>query len=280
MNFLDLDIPLESMTGSQKKIADFISKNPARLAYLNEKEIADDLGISSATVSRFWRTIGFANIKEFKNHLRLKMDTTPANKLEDILSKTDKHGLQKEMFHLATNYLNETMNYLSSEQFQQAVSALDSARTIYLYGPGPCECLVGLLEFRLNRLGYNIKKMPKSGHELFEVLANVTGDDVIMLFGFVNMLREMRVLLDYSGKIGSTTILVTDLLVSEMIEMSDIVFYTARGELWEFHSMVAPLVLVESLIVGVSQQNEQKSLAKLNSLHRLRKDYEGLIPRY
>jgi len=268
------------MTGSQKKIADFISKNLTRLAYLTEREIADELKLSSATVSRFWRTIGFDSNKEFKNYLRNKMLTTPANKLEDILSKTEKEDLQVEMFSLAANNLSETSKYLAADQFQKAISALNSARNIYIYGPGPCECLVNLLEFRLNRIGFNIKKMPKSGHEIFETLVNVTDEDVIILFGFVNMLQEIRVLLDYAKKKCCTTILITDLLVSEMIEMSDIIFYTARGELWEFHSMVAPVVLVESLIVGVSQKNEEKSLSKLNDLHQLRKNYEAFIPRY
>lgn len=280
MNFLDIYIQLEDMTGSQKKIADFISKNPSRLAYLTEKEIAEELGISTATISRFWKTIGFASSKEFKNYLKEKMITTPANKLEDILTKTEKGDLPGEMFRLAADYLSETLHHLALAQFQNAVLALTSAQNIYIYGPGPCESLVSLLQFRLNRLGLSIKKMPKGGHEIFEALVNVTGEDVIVIFGFVNILREIRVLLDFAREKGCPTILITDLLVSEMIEMSDIVLYTARGELWEFHSMVAPIALVESLIVGVSQKNEKRSLSKLNNLHQLRKHYEAYIPKY
>lgn len=62
--------------------------------------------------------------------------------------------------------------------------------------------------------------------------------------------------------------------------MKSIAIYISRGELWEFHSLVAPLVLVEALIVGVSRQNEEKSLTKLNNLQQLRKEYESVIPRY
>ncbi|MFZ7101135.1 MAG: MurR/RpiR family transcriptional regulator [Peptococcaceae bacterium] len=280
MNFLDLNIQLKDMTASQKKIADFISKNPGRLAYLTEKEIAEELGISAATISRFWRTIGFNSSKEFKNYLKEKMATTPANKLEDILNKTEKSDLPGEMFSLAADYLSETLRHLNLEQFQKALFALAGAPHTYLYGPGPCEGLVNLLQFRLNRTGLSIKKVPKSGHEIFEVLVNVTRQDVIVIFGFVNILPEIRILLDFAREKGCTTILITDLLVSEMIEMSDIVLYTARGELWEFHSMVAPIALVESLVVGVSRKNAEKSLAKLHDLHSLRRSYEEYIPRY
>lgn len=280
MSFLDLNTQLENMTGSQKKIADFITKNPAHIVYLTEKEIAEELKISPATISRFCQAIGFANNKEFKNYLKEKMVTTPANKLEDIINKTEKGELPSEMFRLSADYLNETLRHLNPELFQKAVSALAGAQKIFLFGPGPCESLADLLQFRLNRLSANIEKMAKSGHEIFESLVNVNAGDVIVIFGFVNILREIRVILDFAEKKNCTTILITDLLVSEMIEKSDIVLYTARGELWEFHSMVAPLALVESLIVGVSQKNEKKSLSKLNDLHQLRKDYEAYIPKY
>ncbi len=122
--------------------------------------------------------------------------------------------------------------------------------------------------------------MPKSGHEIFESLVNVDEGDAIIIFGFVHVLREIRVIMDVAAKHQATTILITDLRISEMVEMSDIVFYISRGELWEFHSLVAPLALVESLIVGVSRQEGGDSLAKLNDLHQLRKDYEPIMPRY
>ena len=73
--------------------------------------------------------------------------------------------------------------------------------------------------------------------------------------------------------------MITDLLVSEMIDRSDIVLYTARGELWEFHSMVAPIAMVETLIVGIAKRNEEKFLKKLKDIHLLRKRYESFIPR-
>lgn len=280
MNLLGLEIPLEEMTGSQKRIADFISKNNTRLAYLTEKEIAEELDISTATVSRFWRTIGFGNIKQFKDHLKKKMVTTPSNKLEDILNKTGREALHQEMFQLASATLCENATYISADKFEKAIAALSQARQIYLYGPGPNEALTALIHFRLNRLGLNVHVMPKSGPEIFESLVNVSEGDAIVIFGFGHVLRETRVILDAAAKRKAVTILITDFRVSEIVEMSDIDFYISRGELWEFHSLVVPLVLAESLIVGISRQNSEKYLTKLNDLHQLRKDYESSIPRY
>ena len=39
-------------------------------------------------------------------------------------------------------------------------------------------------------------------------------------------------------------------MISDFQESGDYVFYTNRGELWEFHSMIAPTFLIENFILG------------------------------
>lgn len=70
------------LSPSQLKIADFIERNPEEMLFMTEQEIADRLGTSIATVSRFWRAVGHENAKAFKLKLRESSDTTPAIKLE------------------------------------------------------------------------------------------------------------------------------------------------------------------------------------------------------
>ena len=80
-----------------------------------------------------------------------------------------------------------------------------------------------------------------------------------LIFGFVSMNREASVLLDYAKKVDYKTIIVTDCLISDFQESGDYVFYTNRGELWEFHSMIAPTFLIENFILGIGQYLEKQS---------------------
>ena len=93
------------------------------------------------------------------------------------------------------------------------------------------------------------------------------------------MSREASVLLDYAKKVKVKTIIVTDLLISEFYEEGDYIFYTNRGELWEFHSMIAPTFLVENFVLGIGQFLEQQSLQNLEKLSELRKIYKDQLPR-
>lgn len=65
---------------NQRIIADFIQKNEQRVVYMTEQEMADELHLSIASVSRFWKAAGYKHAKDFKNRLRFRFESTPSVK--------------------------------------------------------------------------------------------------------------------------------------------------------------------------------------------------------
>ncbi|MBM7570012.1 MurR/RpiR family transcriptional regulator [Aquibacillus albus] len=273
------DVKNTKMSYNQKKIADFIMRNTTKIPYFTEQDIAIELKISIATVSRFWKVVGFKNFKDFKLHLKETLDISPANKMKDIIKKVDQNDLVWKMIDEDINHLLETRNRLSQRDIRQAVQLLNDAESIYVHAPGPSESLGKLFQFRMERFGLQVKLIAKSGHELFEQLVHIKTTDVILLFGFVNMSAEAKVILDYKKKRNTKTILITDRLVSDMNNQVEHVLYASRGEMWEFHSMVAPTAILESLIVGVGMMREDTVLETLQNLNNLRKTYATHLPK-
>jgi DNA-binding MurR/RpiR family transcriptional regulator len=279
MKISNITINVEDLSKSEKKIANFFCKNIRIIPYMTLEELSSEIKVSIATISRFCMAIGFSGFKQFKDHLKNNFEISPANKMESILNEVYDREIPTEIINRSINYLNNTVNHLSREDFTKAIDTILTAKNIYLFAPGPAESVADLFSFRLNRFGLNTKKMAKSGKEILESLINIKQNDIIIIFGFFKVLPETQVILDYAEKIGFKTILITDLIVSEMVTKSDIVLYVERGEVWEFHSMVAPIALVESMVVAIAMDNEEKSLEKLNYLHQLRKDYSSYLPK-
>ena len=63
---MDIEWDVSKLTASQKKIADFIEKSGEHILYYSETELAKALQVSNATISRFWKSIGYDNFKSFK----------------------------------------------------------------------------------------------------------------------------------------------------------------------------------------------------------------------
>ncbi|MCM2676120.1 MurR/RpiR family transcriptional regulator [Alkalicoccobacillus plakortidis] len=268
-----------TLTKSQQMIADYISKNNHLVPYLTELDIARACSVSIATVSRFWSAVGHQNLKSFKHSFKDYDGTiTPAKKMESAVEKYE-HTYLNHMFQSSIGFIEETLKHLSMHNFEQSVETISQSATIHIYSSGPANGLASLLQFRLRRFNVQVTTLAQSGHEIYEDLIHIGSKDTIVLFGFVHFSPEIQVLLDYASKRMIKTILLTDLLVSPMVNQATYVLYTERGEMGEFHSMVAPTALIESLVVAVGKNIGPSALDKLHELHTLRKTYSNKLPK-
>lgn len=275
------EIDLSKLSKSQQKIANYIAGAIGQIPYCTEEDIASATGVSTATVSRFWGAIGYGNLKAFKKHLLQQEHATPAHKMERILSRVEREeaDIYREIAEIAANNLDVSAERLDRNQFAAAARAIGDARALYLFGSGASSFLTELLSFRLTRIGIRVVTMAGSGSELLEQLAHAEEGDVVLMFGFVRKSPELAVLLEQAAFSHYATILVTDLLVSDMLAKSDLVLQLDRGELEGFHSMASPVALIEALTVAVTKLKGQSAMERLDKLHKLRKTYSSLLPK-
>lgn len=102
---------------------------------------------------------------------------------------------------------------------------------------------------------------------------------MFVLFLFSHYHPETHVILDFAKKNNIKLILITDIFIKPIDNVNIVTLYVARGELFEFHSLAAPLFLIENLIVNIGILKENQSLNKLKRLEELRSNYDNFIPR-
>ncbi|MGN7310980.1 MurR/RpiR family transcriptional regulator [Alkalicoccobacillus gibsonii] len=267
-----------TLTKNQQRVANYLTKNGERIAFLTEQEIADACLVSSATVSRFWGAIGYKNFKAFKRSLHLEHVSTPVNKTENTFQKYGQHPFLP-MLNSHIHNLETTLTRLSEADFRASTNMLVHASRIHVYGNGAAQFLVDLVGFRLQRFDCDVSCMAPSGHEIFENLIHFHSEDVVVVFGFLNYSPELQVIFDLCQKQQVPIILITDRLISPMREKATAVLYSERGENNEFHSLVATLAIVEALILEVGRGKGEVALAKLKQLQEMRKQYAGMLPK-
>lgn len=275
---MNLELEGQKLSRGHQRVADYISKHMEDIPFMVEEEIAAACQVSTSTVSRFWSEVGCKNLKEFKQKVKDEMLLSPSQKLQSAFSKMNENDAAASLL-VGADYLRQTADRLSQESFERAASLLREAGTVYLYGPGSAESLAALTDFRLTRFGMRVKRLDRGGHELLNLLVHVQPQDLVVMFGFVSESPELSVLFDYAGMKGYRTLLITDLAVSPMLEKADVTLFTARGQLWEFHSMVAPVALLESLIVAVGKQMGEQAVTGSEELHELRQRYSKMLPK-
>ncbi|WP_226668849.1 MurR/RpiR family transcriptional regulator [Metabacillus litoralis] len=270
---------IKTMSPSQYKIADYIQKNTHKVLLSTEQEIAEAVKVSIASVSRFWRIVGFKNLKDFKLNISSQLEVSPAGKFKNVMRRVEGQDVQNHTLSLSINHLYKTIEELSEDSFQHAVEYLSAAKKIYIHCPGPSVGLGELMHYRMARFGMEIETINKGGSELFERLMHLKKEDVIVLFGFIRLLPEAKVILDYAKEVGFKTILITDQLVSDFSKEADVVMFASRGEMRDFHSMIAPTFIIENLIIAIGMKDKEENVKRLDKLSLLRKQYSTELPR-
>lgn len=268
------------MSPTQVKIANYIQKNTQKVLLSTEAEIASAANVSIASVSRFWRSVNFLNFKDFKKQMQLNLEVSPARKWKDLLGKVEKQSsLKFHTLEAAVHHLHQTMEYVSNRAFKQAVNLLTNARKIFIYSPGPSQGLADLMHYRISRFDCDVSIISQGGSELFEQMIHFKQEDVVIIFGFVRLLPEAKVLLDHAKQAGYQTIIITDQLVSDFTNKADSVLFASRGEEHAFHSMIAPTFLIENLIISIGMQSKESNVDRLEEISNLRRKYASELPR-
>lgn len=255
-----------------------IEKKGFKVAYMSIGDLAKEAEVSSATISRFWRLAGFKNFKDFKEHVKQRIETTPENKLKNFILDIGNDNLFDRIIEQNYDFLFQTHARLDREALNESAAEIIKANRVFIYAPSSSEGLGSLLRHRLKRYGIAVEKTAKSGHEIYESMIHFKEGDVIIIFQYVKSLPESEIILDYTNELGVKTILFTDQLVANMNKLADYVLYAYRGDTWDFHSMVAPTTVVETLVMLISQQLGERSLKNLEKLSELRRKYGDIVP--
>ncbi|MGG3806262.1 MurR/RpiR family transcriptional regulator [Metabacillus fastidiosus] len=268
---------LNELSPSQLKIGQWILHNESSVMISTEQDIAKAVGVSVASVSRFWKAAGFQNLKAYKQQLKEKRDITPAKKILKTVIDLGYRDVQSHHLNRSIHHLQATLDHFQREQFEEAITLIRKASRLFIYAPGPSLSLGELLSYRLRRYGLDVRLIRWMGSEMLEELVHIDESSVVLLFSFGRLLKEGKVLLKHANEAMCKSIVISDQLVMDTPSPFDIFLYADRGEKDEFHSMIAPLFLLENLIVEIGK--EEDALVHMEFLGKLRKTYKEDLPR-
>ncbi|HHU19374.1 MAG TPA: MurR/RpiR family transcriptional regulator [Bacilli bacterium] len=273
-----LNLDKMQLSTKQQQVLEVVEKRGFKIAYMSIEDLAKEAEVSVATVSRFWELAGFKNFKAFKTHVKNRIESTPENKLRNFMLDIGDDDLFNRIIEQNYDYLFQTHTHLNRQDLKDAVQTIIKCDRVFLHAPSSSEGLGTLLSHRLKRFGIPVERVAKSGHDIFESMIHFEKNDLIIIFQFIKLLPESKALLDYANELGIETILFTDQLVADMNQLANYVLYADRGDIWDFHSMIGPLTVVEALIMLVGQELEESSMENLKKLSELRKKYRDIVP--
>lgn len=261
----------------QKLIANFIMQHYDRAAFMTAARLGDEVGVSESTVVRFAIELGYDGYPRLQKELRevIKSKLTSAQRLEVTSSHIDPDNILRSVLHADMTKLRTTLEEADPVLFAEAVEAILSANKIYILGVRSSAPLASFLGFYFNLIFENVRLVhTTSVSEMFEQIVNARGGDVVIGISFPRYSSRTTKAMQYAADQGATVISITDNASSPLAQYSNIQLY-ARSDMASFvDSLVAPLSLINALIVAIGMKRRDQIRTTLEKLETVWEEYQ------
>lgn len=267
---------MDGFSKGQKLIARYILENYDKAAFMTAAKLGQTVKISESTVVRFAAELGYdgypAMQKALQEMIRNKLTSVQRIEVsndrmgEDVLAKVVQSDIEK---------LRMTLDEMNRDQFSKAVEAIVNARRIYILGVRSSAALSDFLAFYFNTIFDNVRQIKTTlASEMFEQMLYVGAEDVVIGISFPRYSTRTIRAMEFAKDQGATVIALTDSEMSPLCENAAL-HLLAKSDMASFvDSLVAPLSIINALIVAVARKRSKEVTEIFGRLERIWDEYQ------
>ena len=260
----------------QKKIARYIMESYDKAAFMTANRLGKNVGVSESTVVRFAVDLGFDGYPSMQKAMQ-EMVLNRLTSVQRIEVANDRLGDQDVIamvIHSDREKLRQTGETVARGEVAAAVNSILKAKRIYILGVRSVAPLATFLGHYLNYMFNNVHVVTGySTGEMFEKIVGVNSEDVVIAFSFPRYSASTTKAAKYCRSAGATVIGFTDSTLSPLGQCCDHVLVAKSDMVSLVDSLVAPLSIVNALIVSIAARREKERSRTFKNLERIWEEY-------
>ena len=260
----------------QRRISQYILESYDKAAFMTANRLGKTVGVSESTVVRFAVDLGFEGYPEMQKAMQ-EMVLNRLTSVQRIEVANDRIGDQDVLsmvIHSDMEKLRQTDETLSRDEFRAAVDAILNARRIYILGVRSVAPLASFLGHYLNYMFNNVHIVNGfSVGEMFENIVGIGSEDVVIAFSFPRYSASTTKGAQYCRTTGAKVIGITDNRESPLGSVSDLVLVAKSDMVSLVDSLVAPLSVINALIVALASRRQKELQATFEALEQIWDQY-------
>lgn len=260
------------LSKGQKRIADYILENYDKVAFMTASSLGDIVGVSESTVVRFANALGYDGYpklqKGLQESIKTKLTTVQRFELSKDFEKEPGSYLRKIMSFDIDN-IRKTIDNLDETEMESICDTIHSARKVYILGMRSSSVLAHYLGFYLNFIKDNVHIVDLAVHDVFDFMINMNAEDVLITISFPRYSKRTFEIVEYAKEQGATLIGITDSIMSPLAPMVSHCLFAKYNMNTFIDSLVAPMSLINALIIALSIKEKDRveaTLAKLENV--------------
>lgn len=221
---------MDSFFDTEKKIGDYIVRNPKKVVDMTVGELAKECCVSEASVSRFCKRIELKGFHHLKISLaRELVDAKDDGEISGHISVDDMEGSLRGILSNKMEELRQTVAMIDREELKKILDVINNADTVLMAAVGNTIPVAMDGAYKLNQIGIRAMSTPIWETEL-GYSYNLTDKDVVVAISNSGESTGVIQILQAAKSRGAVAISITNNDRSSVAELSTYHITTATRE--------------------------------------------------
>ena len=267
---------MPTFSKGQKLIARFILDSYDKAAFMTASRLGKTVNVSESTVVRFAAELGYDGYPSMQKALQemIRSKLTSIQRIEVANDRIGDHDILSTVMQSDIEKIRLTLEETNRAGFDRAVDAILAARRIYIVGARSAAALADFLGFYFNLIFDEVVLIrTTSVSETFEQLLRVNREDVVIGISFPRYSSRTIQVMRFARDRGANVVAITDSETSPLAEKAT-ASLLAKSDMASFvDSLVAPLSLINALIVAVGRRKNADVAQTFATLEQIWSEY-------
>jgi DNA-binding MurR/RpiR family transcriptional regulator len=268
---LKLKNKISELTETQKRVADYIIKNPVDVAFLTVDQLAGIVGTSTTTIMRLTFSLNYSGYTEFQKGLQelLRNRAAPQIRLEANLKDLNESDLWIRSAESQLNNIQSTVEMISTESLNKTVEMIVSADRIFCTSVRSGLPVAQHLTFGLNRLLGNCELIVADLSDWVDKGINFTSKDLVIATSFPRYARRIVEFAMAAKDNNAQIISITDSYSSPLVKYSDLVLTCNSSSIAFHNSPIASMLVADYLVSAIAINYPEKTKNRLDEINSI-----------
>ena len=261
----------------QRAIARYITESYDKAAFMTASKLGRTVGVSESTVVRFAVELGYDGYPTMQKAMQEMVlnRLTTVQRIEVANDRIGDQDILSLVLQSDMEQLRKTVSSVDRKDFSAAVNAILDARRIYVLGVRSASALASFLGYYLNLMFEDVHTITASGTgQVLEKLISAGPDDVVIAFSYPRYSTSTVTGASFCHSKGAKIVAMTDSRTSPLGQTSDFVLQTKSDMASLVDSLVAPLSVVNALVVALAARREEKLAKTFSRLEEIWEKYQ------
>ncbi|MET7454115.1 MurR/RpiR family transcriptional regulator [Streptomyces sp. NPDC005574] len=266
------------LSPGQRRIAQYLIEHITEAAFLSITDLAERVGVSQPSVTRFAAAVGFSGYPA----LREKLQSIALGTLAGGPGATEENGsneLQAAVDAEMENLENLRRDFANPDQVIDTGRQLSLSTPLTVLGLRISVSLAEYFAYAARRIHPDVRLVTQGGSVAYDALlqSREAGGTWVLAFSMPRHAQETLTALRVARGAGLRVALITDLALGAVADEADVVFATGTGSRLVFDSYAAPGVMAGALLQAMTDADPERTQARLEDYEQISEQHQFFL---